>query len=298
MSNWLILGCGYVGSALARTLLPEGIGVWAVRRSADALADLRAGGVRTVAADLATDEWHWQVPEEFDVVVQCASASGGGLQGYERAYVQGNQSLLRWLEGGARAGRILYTSSTTVYPQADGSWVKEDQAGGDLTATAERILASERVLCGSGWKQRVAILRLAGIYGPGRHYLLDAVASCTGPLAGRGDYYLNLIHRDDIVSGLRLAGDGDWEGPLVINLADDKPFLREDIVRWVAGQLGKPFPGFDPESSVGRRPRVNSRGEFPNRRISNMRAKTALGWSPKFRDFRDGYRELLSGREF
>jgi len=131
------------------------------------------------------------------------------------------------------------------------------------------------------------VLRLAGIYGPGRHHLLEQVR--TGEVAGRGDYRLNLIYREDIVGAVAAAcGAGPEVGSGVFNVADDGAATKAEIVAWLAERVGVALPRFTGEPAAGRREVT------PDRVIVNTKAKAAWGWRPRYPSFREGYEKILS----
>ncbi|MBE2215799.1 MAG: NAD-dependent epimerase/dehydratase family protein [Opitutaceae bacterium] len=292
-----IFGCGYVGSALACEARHRGWHVLALTRNAARGEELRAHGVEVVAADLAGDDWHETVSREQDLVVNCVSSGGGGLPGYWRSYVDGTKSILRWAAHGVPA-TYVYTSSTSVYGQGGGEVVTEESATGGGSEAAEPLLVAERLVREATEFRRVFILRLAGIYGPGRHYLVDQLRSGATLFPGTGAHRLNLAHRDDIVGAIvacLLAPAGI--GSTVFNVADDTPTPKGEVASWLAQQLGVAPPQFahdlaePPPSGVS--PVRGRSGPVPDRIISNARLKRVLHWSPRYPDYRAGYEAIL-----
>lgn len=288
----MIFGCGYVGTALAQSLLAEGIAVGALTRNPEKAAQLRAMGVaEVVEGQLASEDWHGALQSDYTQIVNCVSSAGGGIAGYRESYLDGQASILRWAETRS-IERYVYTSSTSVYPQGDGAWV---DASGDTTGapeTGQVLLESEALLKKAAYVAHWYVLRLAGIYGPGRHYLLDALREGSDTIAGEGSYHLNLIHRDDIVSAIRrVLGIAPTAPSGVYNLADDQPATKAALVAWLSAQLGVSAPAFDPSELT---PRLRRRGgKMPDRRIANSMFKTTFHWEPKYSSFREGYRDLL-----
>jgi nucleoside-diphosphate-sugar epimerase len=287
-----MLGCGYVGSAVADQWLSEGKEVWGVSRNRETLSQVKGAGFHPVVAEVDSDEWHSQVPDSPAIVLNCVSSAGGGVGGYKKSYIGGNQSLLIWARNG-NPGKILYTSSTTVYPFVDGRKVSEDDAGGDLAESGEIVMESERMLLEDELvSSRATVLRLAGIYGPGRHYLLNTLRECKGVLPGRGDFFMNLIFLDDIVSAVQAVVKSPRSGGRVYNVADGNSPTKEELVRWLAERINCPVPTFDPELLGGRRMRVNRAGGSPNRRVCIDRIREEIGWKPGFPSFREGFAAL------
>jgi nucleoside-diphosphate-sugar epimerase len=290
----VVFGCGYVGGEVARLALELGWEVTALTRNADKAELLRLQGVKVIVVELSSDVWHSQIPAGANYVLNSVSSGGGGLADYRRSYVDGMQSILRWARRGP-AGTIVYTSSTSVYPQGDGAMVDEmaptDGAGetGRVLRESEILLQTNRGRESTAACARWFILRLAGIYGPGRHRLLDQLRSGATELAGRGEQRLNLIHRDDaaaaILAALRAPAAVADE---IFNLADDAPVAKAEVVRWLADTLRIPVPSF----VSGKVPR--RRTAVPDRVISAGKIKRVLGWAPQLADFRAGYEKILS----
>lgn len=289
-----VFGCGYVGEALARVLVGEGVRVGALTRNPAQAERLRQAGVGEVAlAELPGDgTWSGVLKAEYASVVNCLSPAGRGPEGYRQSYIGGQQAILEWARRkGVR--RYVQTGSTSVYPQDGGPWVTESAPTEGASETGAVILESERMLreaedAFESW----VILRLAGIYGPGRHYLLDRLREGVAVLPGSGGHHLNLVHRDDIVTALLASLRAGAEKTGVYNIADGHPERKDTVVSWLAAQLGSPPPRFDPEQSTDRLRRRG--GRMPDRKIANAKARETLGWVPMYPSFRDGYRNILS----
>jgi nucleoside-diphosphate-sugar epimerase len=112
-------------------------------------------------------------------------------------------------------------------------------------------------------------------------------------LPGDGRAWLNLIYLKDIVDVLiRLA---NLEvGSEVMNVVDDEPATKQEIVDWLAEEIGSSRAVFDPDEVGPRAPRRTSGQGLPNRRVSNARLKSLLGWQPMYPDYKAGYRDILS----
>ena len=291
----VIFGCGYVGSALASVAVRAGAHVTALTRNPEKATALTSTGVsEVVVAELSSTEWHGRIAAGADFVVNCVSSGGGGPEGYRRSYVGGMRSVLAWAATGAKpADTFVYTSSTSVYPQGDGAVVTEATlplatvAGGGALVEAENLLRAAPASARRRW----FILRLAGIYGPQRHALLDQLRAGIGTLAGAGTNRLNLVHRDDIVAAILacLAAPGVVADE-VFNVSDGAPVPKAEMVAWLAGRLGRPAPGFD-----GIQPASPRRGgePVPDRIVSNARLGEHLGWRPRYPDYRAGYEQIL-----
>jgi nucleoside-diphosphate-sugar epimerase len=292
----VIFGCGYVGSAVAVEALRRGWSVTALTRNHARSAELEAMGVRAVCADLAHDEWHAGIPHEQDFVLNCVSSGGGGLEGYWRSYVEGTRSIIEWARHGC-AATYVYTGSTSVYPQGNGERVEElSPVGGGSEASAP-LLEAERLAREAHKFSRWFILRLAGIYGPGRHYLLDQLRAGATLFPGTGTHRLNLIYLDDIVAAIFACFDAP--APVrdaVFNVADDYAAPKQEVAAWLAAQIGCAEPAFAHDKPARPVDGIVVRGRsgpVPDRVIDNSRLKRVLGWSPRYPDYRAGYAAIL-----
>lgn len=289
----VIFGCGYVGSALADAALAQGARVTALTRNPDKAAELRVRGVEIIVADLASADWHSALAGGAEFVANTVSAAASTPEGYRASYVAGTESILAWARR-APIGTLVYTSSTGVYPQGGGARVDEDASTDGASVTGRVLVEAEGVLRRSdpAWIGRWFVLRCAGIYGPGRHYLLNALRAGQTRFAGEPAFRMNLVHRDDIVTAmLTCFAAPPAVANEIFNLSDGAPAMRGELVGWLAEQLGLPPPVFDravPSARKGGEP-------TPDRVIVAEKIRRTLGWSPAFPDFRAGYAGLFRG---
>ncbi len=294
----LIFGCGYVGGAVANVALARGWIVTALTRNAEKAEALASRGVEVIQADLADTAWHARVERRQDIVLNCVSSGGGGLAGYRHSYVEGMKSILAWAAPGVPA-TFIYTGSTSVYPQGDGAIVTEDSPVGEGgSEAAAPLLEAERLVRESNCFARWFVLRLAGIYGPRRHYLLDQLRAGATVFPGTGTHRLNLVHRDDIVSAiLACAAAPAGVRDAIFNVADGMPVPKAEVTQWLAQQLERVAPTFARDSGElpPEVPRVRGRsGPVPDRYISNAKITQTLGWQPRYADYRAGYGQIFA----
>ncbi len=255
----------------------------------DAVEDGRWSRVLTAAVDGADGLVAVEPGDDGRVAVTVA-AGGGGVAGYQRSYVDGLRGVAGWgarlYESGATAGHLVYTSSTSVYPQDGGVRVTEADSTGGEAETTRALIEAERIAL--AWPGAGAtVLRLAGIYGPGRVHLVGQVRS--GEVAGVAETRLNLVHRDDIVDAMEAVWARGAAGAEVFNLADDGAATKGEVVAWLAERLGVAMPRFTGRPAGGRR------AVTPDRVIDAGRARAVLGWRPAHPTFREGYAEVLAG---
>ncbi len=292
----LILGCGYVGRALALDALGCGIQVVGITRNAESVAQLKDEGVEAYACRVDSDDWHDLVGTDFDYAINCVSSAGNGITGYRESYLDGNRSFLRWMTSSRFSGRAIYTSSVSVYPDRQGEWVAEVDAK-PSSERGEIMRQSELIFLGGSLpNESRTVLRLGGIYGPYRHMLLNRVRSLDTVFPGSGDYFLNLIRLEDIVSAIWAVfhGERDSLSP-IYNVVDDQPVEKATLVAWLASQLGLPQPKFDPKTTASNSSRrFSNETQAPsNRRISNRLLHDHCSWQPRFPTYREGFADLL-----
>jgi nucleoside-diphosphate-sugar epimerase len=283
----VIFGAGYVGGEVARQAVARGLRVTALTRNAAKARALAEAGIEVIVDDLASVSWHARLPEGADLVLNCVSSGGGGPEGYRHSYVGGMTSLLAWAQR-VPAGTWVYTSSTSVYPQDGGVRVDEEASIEETRRTGNALVEAEDLFLASPVAARRFVLRLAGIYGPGRHHLVDQLREGKGEIAGLGDHRLNLIHRDDIAGAIWAAFDSPATVPGgVFNVADDGAVSKAEVMAFIAAKLGVPEPRFTGAPAQGRR-RIT-----PDRVIANDKLKRVLGWRPRYPSYREGYEAIL-----
>ena len=281
MRRVLIAGCGYVGSALAARLVDEGCAVWGLRRQPEGLPP----GVRPLAADLARPDTLRELPPELDAVVYAASAGGGGEAAYRSAYVEGVGNLLDALVAAGQAPRrVVFTSSTGVYAQREGEWVDESSPTEPTGASGTALLEGERRFLDGPFP--ATVLRLGGIYGPGRDRLVRETRAGSAVCPGGAPRYSNRIHRDDCAGALHHLLDLPDPEPLYVGV-DREPAELCTVLRWLAERLDRPPPPVSDNAPAGRM------GRRSNKRCSSARL-VASGYRFRFPTFREGFDSMIA----
>ncbi|MFJ1571988.1 NAD-dependent epimerase/dehydratase family protein [Pseudomonas sp. NPDC088322] len=277
----LIVGCGDVGGRLALQLLTSGWHVSGLRRSIDQLPE----GVQPVAADLTDAQIPAAWPERApDYLVYCVAASQHDEAGYKAAYVDGLRNVLSWLQvRGQQPRRLLFVSSSSVFAQQDGQWVDETAPTEPTGYSGKIMLEAEQVALKSGIP--ASVVRLTGIYGPGREWLLSQVRQGYR-VAQQPPLYGNRIHAEDAASLLAYLLAADVRGVTLEDCyigVDDDPAPLADVVAWLREYLG--VTQWSDEQRVRR---------TGSKRCSNARAR-ALGWAPVYPSYKEGYAAILRG---
>jgi nucleoside-diphosphate-sugar epimerase len=275
----LIAGCGDIGSRLAVQLLPHQWTVYGLRRSTGKLPS----GVVGVSADLFDARMPEQWPDgQIDYLVYCATPAERDEAGYRAAYVEGLRHVLDWTQrSGQLPKRLIFVSSSSVYGQQQGEWVDETSSTQASGFSGEVMLEAEQVALHSGFP--ASVIRLTGIYGPGRSDLMNRVRQGYS-VAVDPPLYGNRIHADDAAGLLAFLLQADAQGVPLQECyigVDDAPDPLADVVDWMRQRLG--VTQWSEESSIRR---------AGSKRCSNARAK-ALGWTPRYPSYREGYEAML-----
>jgi nucleoside-diphosphate-sugar epimerase len=274
----LIVGCGYVGLPLGAELLRLGHEVFGLRRNVSAETELKVAGITPLFADITKPETFDTLPREFDWVVHCIAAN------YRQVYLEGTNHLLKWLSASSPK-KFIYTSSTSVYGQNDGSQVKESSPAEPQAETAKVLLETEKVLLEAFQRDKfpAIVLRVAGIYGPGRGHRFKQFLKNEARMEGDGSRFLNMIHRDDVVGSILAALKSGRPGE-IYNAVDDEPVSQRSFFEWLGATLGKYPPPSVPANAAENRKRG-----VTNKRVSNRKLKMELGCQFKYPNFRKGY---------
>lgn len=283
-----VLGCGYVGAEFARQARAARHDVLGIVRSEASRDKLRSEGITAEAFDLQCGDWS-ALPSRFDAVVYAASTGGGGPEAYALAYDVGVKRALAWAQV-VGAQSFVFTSSTGVYRQDDGSVVDETSPVGGAP-TADAILGGERAVLASGFA-KARVLRFGGLYGPARHHLVDQLRRGDNVIGGRVDHFINYLHRDDAASSIFAAIVGGPVGARVYNVGDGKPVTKKALANWIAMRVGVEPPVFDSSAPAGPRMAKGGRTQ-PNRIVATGLIGAELSWNPRFSDVFVGLSELF-----
>ena len=280
----LIVGCGYVGLPLGVELVRQGHEVFGLRRSDVGAVELTAAGIGPLVADITKPDELRKLPGPFDWVVNTVSSTKGGVEEYRAVYLNGTRHLLEWLAY-TPPQKFVYTSSTSVYGQTDGSVVKESSATEPASETSRLLVETERLLLDAAQQKKfpAVILRVAGIYGPERGHLFLQYLRNEARIAGQGERLLNMIHRDDLVGVILTALRSGRPGE-IYNAVDDEPVTQLHFFRWLSETLGKWMPPFATEAE-----NVQRKRGLTQKKVSNRKMKMELGCRLRYPTFRQGY---------
>ena len=294
----LLAGCGDLGTEAGLRFAAAGHRVVGWRRSPGKLP----AQIQGAAADLSSGELP-PIPADTSAVVVAVAADSPSEEAYRAAYVDGLSNVLdAVLAADAGIGRVLFVSSTAVYGDAEGGWIDESTTpepggfSGRILREAEELLFDR--LHGTGITP--VVLRLGGIYGPGRTRLIDQVRSGTAVIPA-GPRYTNRIHRDDAAAAIvQLCTMDAVPDPVYLGV-DDDPAELGDVLAFLAAELGLPRPPSAAEADSragGDGEPARAAGGEParggNKRCSNALLRST-GFQFLYPSFREGYRDILAG---
>jgi nucleoside-diphosphate-sugar epimerase len=292
----LVAGCGYVGGALASMLADRGDRVTGLKRDPGGLPP----GVEPLTADVLAPASLAGVPKHPDAVVYAVSPAERSGAAYRNAYVEGLRNTLRacGTPDTPFRGRLVLVSSTGVYGATDGAWVDEDTPPEPDDETGAALLEGEtlaRTFGGTG-----IVLRLGGIYGPGRDRTVRRVAS-GGARCPEPDRFGNRIHRDDAAAAALHLLALDHPAEVYLGVDRDPAALR-DVYRWIAGRLQLPDPCARSDTAASARDdgssgARDSGSSGTTRRRANKRCSSdrlvASGFAFRYPTFREGYTPFI-----
>lgn len=273
----LIVGCGDLGTEIAHQLQDQGFAPIGLRRTLYALPDFLC-----LSADVT-------IPETLAVIknlnpnylIYCVAASIQTDENYRQHYVEGLRNVLSALAHASHLKHVFFVSSTRMYGQDGDALLDEETIPRDYDYGGKRLLEAEGLLAHAKKVWTYSVLRLTGIYGPGRTRMLDLAAN---PFRWPdNNSWTNRIHRDDaaafIVHLIQLHGKAMHIAPLYI-VTDSKPVLQFEVLQWLAAKMGL--------AEVKNTPRV-----FGGKRMSNQRL-LSTGFRLKYPDYQSGYLSMLN----
>lgn len=262
----LLVGCGYIGEPLADLLHSQGHPVLGLTHGAESAARLRdVKPWRVESCDISDAEAVARlgsVPVKW--IIHCASSSKGGTDTYRAVYLNGLENLLRIFPH----AKPLFTSSTSVYTQTDGSLVTEDTPCSPQRENGQILRAAEDLAL----SHNGCVARLAGIYGPGRSVVLKNLLLKKAAIEGNdgNGRLLNQIHRDDAVSALATLIGKEARG--IFNVVDSEPLTQRELFEILAPKFNVPLPPASEPNHERKRP-------YTHKAVSNGKLQT-LGWRP------------------
>jgi nucleoside-diphosphate-sugar epimerase len=253
----LLIGHGYLGREIGRVIREQNWDVVAVSLS---------GGEDSLACDVGDLEQVKSLPIA-DFIVHCAASGRGGADAYQRVYVDGCRHLIQTFPGVP----LLFTSSTSVYAQTDGSVVTEESPAEPDRETGRLLLEAENLTLAAGG----VVARLAGIYGPERSVILKKFLTAEAVIEEDGQRFLNQIHRDDAARAILHLATTKARG--IYNVSDSSPLTQRQCYEELSRIFARPLPPNGPRD-------LNRKRGWTHKQVSNAKLR-GIGWEPAFPSF-------------
>lgn len=276
MAKILIIGCGDLGTAIAIRLFDAGHSIIGVRISNKLLPH----GMQTIQADV-TQKYTLSALKNINptIIIYCVSASGSSDAQYQASYVQGLKNVLATQANNTQLQHAFFISSTRVYGQITNDLLDENTPAIPCDFGGERLLEAESVL--NTLPCKATTMRLSGIYGTGRLYLVNMAKDITNWPAQNN--CSNRIHRDDAAGFIAFVVEKAAKHQAVQNcyiVTDSMPTLQYDVLIWLANQQNI-------DTSQVKIPNENG-----GKRLSNSRL-TDTGFQLQYPNYQVGYGAIL-----
>jgi nucleoside-diphosphate-sugar epimerase len=272
----LIAGCGYVGTELAKLLQKNGHRVYHLSRTTKHIP-----GCNHIAADLL--DLNPDILPDVQFIFYLASPNHRSQTAYENIYIQGLKNLIQAYKD-RPVNRLIFASSSVVYAENSGQWINETSPVTQEGFRAKTLLQAEEIAL--SFSQSPMVTRISGIYGPGRHRLLDQVINQERFLE-HDTIYSNRIHVMDLCRAFEHLMRIEFNES-IYNLTDQEPTPINTILSWLATKTGTPFP------EASQSTEMDHRG-LKNRRITPERIIRA-GFTHIYPSFQHGFNAILKNR--
>ncbi len=278
----LIAGCGDLGLRVARLLDLENSAnhSWGLRRQPDLESTQDIPGLTWIACDLTEPSTLRDLPKDITHVLYTAAPNARTEADYRAVYRDGLEHVLQAVTSPALQ-RVLFLSSTAVYGDHGAQWIDEDTPTAPKSFNGQVLLETEQWLQSQSAQFETLILRLSGIYGPGRSYLLDRLRTGQATAPAAESHWVNRIHIEDAAAAVLHLMNLPKPQPIYL-VTDSTPLPMRVLYDALAKLVGGPSPLEGPApASIG------------SKRLSNARLRNSR-FTFKWPDSRDGHAALVS----
>lgn len=276
MAKILIVGCGDLGTAIALQLHQSQHEVIGLRISQQNLPH----GMQTIQADVTQANTLTSVNHlNPTIIIYCVAAKAQTDANYHAHYVQGLKNVLATQSNNSHLQHVFFVSSTRVYGQNTQAILDESVVAEPADYGGERLLEAESVLAKLPCQSTA--LRLSGIYGEGRLYLVNMAKDISRwPVSNS---WSNRIHRDDAAEFIAFLVQKSLSQQLLEScyiVTDDMPTLQYTVLTWLAKKLNIDVS------------RIQTPAENGGKRLSNQRLR-ATGFQLQYPNYQIGYQKVL-----
>ena len=285
MAKVLIVGCGDLGTAIATRLHLAKHEVTGVRQSSQALPH----AMRTIQADVTQPD-SLSALENLNpnIIIYCISASTSTDESYQAHYVTGLKNVLATQSQNKNLQHVFFVSSSRVYGQMTNDLLDETTPAIPADFGGERLLEGENLLkdfsldsCAKAQACKATSMRLSGIYGTGRLYLVNMAKDLAK--WPKENHYSNRIHRDDAAGFIAFMVEKVTQNQTVADcyiVTDDMPTQQYEVLTWLANKQGIDTSSIHAPTAHG------------GKRLSNKRLRDT-GFELQYPNYQAGYSEIL-----
>lgn len=259
-----IIGCGYVGKEIASFWQRSNHLLTVTTTTQAKVPELAKIADRVIVTKADNLDRLIEAIEGQDIILLCVGPRRGGS--YRETYLETAQNLVKVIQTATtKPQQLIYTGSYSVLGDKQGAWVDENAPLDPVGENGAILCETEKVLLSiSSDRLKVCILRLGGIYGPGRE-LIKIFKNWAGKtFPGKGEDFSNWVHLDDIVGGIELARAKQLQG--IYNLTGDRPLQTREFLERLFTTHQLPLITWD-GSNIGKQSR--------NSRLINQKIKAA-----------------------
>ncbi len=278
----LIAGCGDLGLRVAQLLAIENSTnlSWGLRRQPNLDSTHDIPNFTWIAADLTQPDTLRDLPKDITHVLYTAAPNARTEADYRAVYREGLERLVLAVAAPSLQ-RVLFVSSTAVYGAHGAQWIDEDTPTAPKSFNGRVLLETEQWLYKQNTQFETLSLRLSGIYGPGRSYLLERLRTGQATAPMTESHWVNRIHIEDAAAAVVHLMNLPNPKPIYL-VTDSTPLPMRVLYDALAKLVGGPTPpAGDAPASIG------------SKRLSNARLRDS-GFTLKWPDSREGHAALMS----
>lgn len=242
--RFLVLGAGYVGKAFLKGTLSSECVFAATTTSLQKIPELKSLAKEVYVVDGKDRDTLKKLLKDCDGIGIFIAPNAE--QSYEECYLETAHAIASVLQERAKPFYLLYTSSTAVYQSHEEEWASEETSLHPTNYKAKILAEAEKIYLDCTTKNvKVCILRLAGIYGPGREVAKRAIRFAGKEMGGSGDEVTNHVHLNDVVTAIEFAIQHHLYG--IFNIASDEHPTRKALYSELCSYLGLTPPVWNPQ---------------------------------------------------
>ncbi len=255
-----IIGCGYIGTALAIKLSKKHL-ITATTRSKNKVKQLNSIVQKSIILNDKNKSELSLIIRENDLIILTVAADD--LYTYKNTYLQTARSIRQAASNIKEKKKIIYTSNASIYGHQNGFWVDEKSSPNPIRDQDVILYEAENVILSlQDFDWDVTIFRLGEIYGPGRELIHKKQYLLKYILKGLGNYYTNMIHQEDIIGAITYSIAHNLTG--VYNLADDDHPTKENFHKMIQTKIPKTPTDYE----------ISCHHDKGNKRVSNYKIKS------------------------